>query len=146
MTESERLDADTGEVPIVECERPAHADGHHGPECHDWEAEPGGVDELELQRVEVIDVRPNDVIVVTVATHIDDQKAGLIRTRLASRFRENRVVIVNDLVRLDVYRPAGHECQLCPQSFERPQDLTRHYIDEHGASTRPAAATEEPGG
>jgi hypothetical protein len=35
-------ETDTGEVPIVECERPAHADGHHGPECHDWEAETDG--------------------------------------------------------------------------------------------------------
>jgi len=32
-------EADTGDVPIVECERPAHADGHHGPECHDLAAE-----------------------------------------------------------------------------------------------------------
>lgn len=30
---------DTGEVPVIECERPEHADGHHGPECHDLDAE-----------------------------------------------------------------------------------------------------------
>jgi hypothetical protein len=63
-----------------------------------------GLDQL-VRRLEVVELRPDDVIMVTLSSLATDTQASIVRSRLASRFPGNRVAIISDQIRIDVYRP-----------------------------------------
>jgi len=67
----------------------------------------------ELTRVEVIELRPNDALVLRCPGPITADQAEQLRQELQHKFPDRRCLVLGDGLTLDVLREEGPACPFC---------------------------------
>jgi len=92
---------------MSQCSDPTCRDPYpHEPHGNDGRRPVNGVHDLPpIERMQAVEVGPNDVIVVTVPEDVEQHEADRIRDALVEHWPNNRIAVLAESIELAVYRP-----------------------------------------